>query len=85
MGALPLSPEAMEQAIRLNGADVGGTLRAFRLGRLYFADPEMVGSFSPDEAAMPMSPKPFDTLQERIARSSRCAAGLPRRRLCRTF
>jgi indolepyruvate ferredoxin oxidoreductase len=34
----------MEQAIRLNGADVGGTLRAFRLGRLYFADPEMVGS-----------------------------------------
>jgi hypothetical protein len=27
MGALPLSPEAMEQAIRLDGADVAGTLR----------------------------------------------------------
>ena len=68
MGALPLSPEAMEQAIRLNGADVAGTLHAFRLGRLYFADPETVERLlSPDETAMPMAPKPVDTLQERIA------------------
>jgi indolepyruvate ferredoxin oxidoreductase len=68
MGALPLSPEAMEQAIRLNGADVAATLRAFRLGRLYFAEPETVESLlSPDKRAVPMAPKPVDTLQERIA------------------
>jgi len=68
MGALPLSPEAMEQAIRLNGADVAGTLHAFRLGRLYFADAERAESLlAPDEQAMTMAPKPVDTLQERIA------------------
>ena len=68
MRALPLSPEAMEQAIRLNGADVAGTLHAFRLGRLYFADSEAAGSLlAPDEPAMTMAPKPVDTLQERIA------------------
>lgn len=68
MGALPLSPEAMEQAIRLNGADVAGTLRAFRFGRLSFADPVMAGSLlASDEPAMTMARKPVDTLQERIA------------------
>ena len=68
MGALPLSPEAMEQAIRLNGADVAGTLRAFRLGRLYFAEPDVaVSLLDPDEAAMTMAPEPVDTLQQRIA------------------
>jgi indolepyruvate ferredoxin oxidoreductase len=68
MGALPLSPEAMEQAIRLNGAGVAGTLRAFRLGRLYFADPEAAESLlAPDEPATTMAPKPVETPQERIA------------------
>jgi indolepyruvate ferredoxin oxidoreductase len=68
MGALPLSPEAIEQAIRLNGADVAGTLQAFRLGRLYFADPDAAESLlALDELATIMAPKPVDTLQERIA------------------
>ena len=68
MGALPLSAEAMEQAIRLNGADVAGTLSAFRLGRLYFANPETVETLlSADETAMVMALKPVDTLQGRIA------------------
>ena len=68
MGVLPLSPEAMEQAIRLNGADVSRTLRAFRLGRLFFADPEMAQSLlAPDEQAMTMAPKPVDELEARIA------------------
>src|SRR5258708_25158846 len=68
MGALPLSSESMEQAIRLNGADVAGTLHAFRLGRLYFADPAAVERLlSLEETAMVMAPKPVDTLQERIA------------------
>ncbi|WP_420836258.1 DUF6537 domain-containing protein, partial [Bradyrhizobium valentinum] len=68
MGALPLSSEAMEQAIRLNGADVAGTLHAFRLGRLYFADSAAVERLlSLEETVMAMAPKPVDTLQERIA------------------
>jgi indolepyruvate ferredoxin oxidoreductase len=68
MGALRLSPEAMEQAIRLHGADVAGTLSAFRLGRLYFADPEMAGGLlALDKPATILAPKPVDTLQERIA------------------
>ncbi|KJC56067.1 hypothetical protein UP10_37630 [Bradyrhizobium sp. LTSPM299] len=68
MGALRLSPEAMEQAVRLNGADVAGTLSAFRLGRLYFASPATVETLlSADETAMAMAPKPVDTLRERIA------------------
>ena len=68
MGALPLSPEAMEQAIQLNGADVAGTLRAFRLGRLYFADREIAARLlAPDEPVMPMAAKPVETLPERIA------------------
>jgi indolepyruvate ferredoxin oxidoreductase len=68
MGALPLSPEAIEQAIRLNGVDVAGTLRAFRLGRLHFADPDAAESLlAPDESATIMAPKPVDTLQQRIA------------------
>jgi len=68
MGVLPLSPEAIEQAIGLNGADVAGTLRAFRLGRLYFADPETAENLlAPDEPPMTLAPTPVGTLQERIA------------------
>jgi indolepyruvate ferredoxin oxidoreductase len=67
-GALPLSPEALEQAIRINGADVAGTLRAFRLGRLSFVNPEAVETLlAADEPAMSMAPKPVETLQQRIA------------------
>lgn len=68
MGALPLTQEAIEQAIRINGAEVAGTLRAFRLGRLYFADPEAAEALlAPDEPTISMAPKPVQTLQERIA------------------
>jgi indolepyruvate ferredoxin oxidoreductase len=68
MGALPLSLDAVEQAIRINGADVAGTLRAFRLGRLAFADPEAAEALlATDEPAMSMAPKPVETLQQRVA------------------
>jgi indolepyruvate ferredoxin oxidoreductase len=68
MGALPISLKAMEQAIRINGADVVGTLRAFRLGRLSCADPEAAEILlAADEPAMSMAPKPVETLQERVA------------------
>ena len=68
MGALPLSLEAIEQAIRINGADIAGTLRAFRLGRLHFADLEATDTLlAADEPAMSMAPRPVQTLQQRIA------------------
>lgn len=67
MGALPLSLEAVEQAIRINGADVAGTLRAFRLGRLSFANPEAAEALlAAEEPQMSMAPKPVETLQQRI-------------------
>lgn len=66
-GLLPLSPEAFEKAIRLNDADVSGTLRAFHLGRLYFADPEAVERLlNSEKLAMTLAPRPVETLQERI-------------------
>jgi indolepyruvate ferredoxin oxidoreductase len=65
MGALPLAQESMEQAIRINGADVAGTLRAFRLGRLYFADPKAAEQLLAT-AEPAMAPAPVRTLQERI-------------------
>ena len=70
MGELPLSLEAVEQAIRINGADVAGTLRAFRLGRLYFADPEAAETFLvADEPAMSMaSMKPILNFTKRSRR-----------------
>lgn len=38
-GALPLHPESVEQAVRLNGVAVDGNLRALAAGRLAVADP----------------------------------------------
>jgi indolepyruvate ferredoxin oxidoreductase len=68
VGALPLSLEAVEQAIQINGADVAGTLRAFRLGRLAFVDPEAAETLlAADEPAMSMAPKPVEMLEQRIA------------------
>lgn len=67
-GALPLSLEAIEQAIRLNGADIAGTLQAFRLGRLVSAEPDLVTKMIADaEPSVAISPPPAQTLQEQIA------------------
>lgn len=44
-GLLPISPSAIEQAVRLNETAVEFNLSAFRLGRLYADDPERVAGF----------------------------------------
>lgn len=43
-GALPLTAEAIEQAINLNGVSVRMNLNAFRVGRLLVADPAWIKS-----------------------------------------
>jgi indolepyruvate ferredoxin oxidoreductase len=43
-GALPLSAEAIEQAIELNGVTVAANIQAFRLGRQAMAGPSEVAS-----------------------------------------
>ncbi|MDQ4124120.1 MAG: 2-oxoacid:acceptor oxidoreductase family protein, partial [Actinomycetota bacterium] len=52
-GCLPVSADAIEQAIRLNGAAVEKSLNAFRWGRAAIAFPELV-----DEILNPADPEP---------------------------
>ncbi len=41
-GALPITPDSLEQALRLNGVHVEANLDAFRWGRAWIESPEMV-------------------------------------------
>ncbi|HIK86139.1 MAG TPA: indolepyruvate ferredoxin oxidoreductase family protein [Myxococcales bacterium] len=43
-GCLPVTPECVEEAIRLNGVAVDSNVAAFRWGRAQIVDPEMVSS-----------------------------------------
>jgi indolepyruvate ferredoxin oxidoreductase len=52
-GCLPVSADAIEQAIRLNGAAVDKSLASFRWGRAAIAQPELV-----DEILNPTTPEP---------------------------
>ena len=52
-GCLPVSAEAIEQAIRLNGAAVDKSLAAFRWGRASVAQPELV-----HDVLHPVEPEP---------------------------
>ena len=64
LGAIPLSEDAIEAAIRLNGLSIDTNLAAFRWGRLAAVDPERVKASAgcPEDAPAPLS------LDEMIAR-----------------
>ena len=57
LGLLPVSTQAIEQAIRLNGAAIDMNLAAFAWGRWFAVDPEMV-----EAAAAPMRAPTFTEL-----------------------
>lgn len=59
-GLIPLSGEALEEAIRLNGVEVAMNLRAFKLGRLAVVKPQYVQSMLSDisgEQVLQFEPK----------------------------
>jgi indolepyruvate ferredoxin oxidoreductase len=57
-GALPLSPEALERAIELNGVAVEDNLRAFRLGRLQLSDDSQIESATARTASADLESDP---------------------------
>jgi len=59
---LPVGVAAIERAIELNGTALAFNLRAFRLGRLFAADPERVLSLMPRGAAEPAQSMTLDEL-----------------------
>lgn len=56
LGALPVRPEYVEEAIELNGAAVAVNLAAFRLGRRFAVDPAAVLAVIPAAASPPAPP-----------------------------
>ena len=61
-GLVPLSAEAIREAIRLNGAGVDGNLKAFEIGRWAIADGESLSKFLTPPAEV------IETLPAKIAR-----------------
>ena len=53
VGAIPLTAEAIERAITLNGAVVETNLQAFRRGRQVVCDPVAAGEGLPGEHLRP--------------------------------
>ena len=68
-GGLPLSLEAIERAIELNGVKVAQNRRAFDLGRLAYATPDAVAAMlRGTEAPVLLSARRPKTLDERLDR-----------------
>jgi indolepyruvate ferredoxin oxidoreductase len=67
-GLVPLSSEAIERAIELNGVAVASNRAAFRWGRRAAADPALVEARAAPPAAVPASHRLSETLDEVIER-----------------
>ena len=66
-GKLPLSSQAIEAAIELNGSSVDAMLRAFRLGRLAYSNKDLVEKLLRDErGAQPAETPPLDRFEDRL-------------------
>ena len=63
-GWLPLSRQALQQAIELNGAAVQMNLRAFGLGRLSVTDPQRLEQLLADRRPAPEAPPSLERLVE---------------------
>ena len=68
-GQVPLSAEALEQAIALNGVAVESNVRAFRWGRVAAHDPDAVAAALAESGGVAEAPKPagLDAMIERRA------------------
>lgn len=67
-GLLPVGPDSIEQAVKLNGVAVPFNLRAFRLGRLHAVEPKRVEQLA--LSAAPAAPRMPETLEDIIAHRS---------------
>jgi indolepyruvate ferredoxin oxidoreductase len=66
-GALPLPPDAIEEAIRVNGVAVEKNIQAFRRGRQYVADP--VAVLAAAGLDRPAAPEDGESPLDRLIRS----------------
>jgi indolepyruvate ferredoxin oxidoreductase len=66
-GALPLPPDAIEEAIRVNGVAVEKNIQAFRRGRQYVADP--VAVLSAAGLDRPAAPEEGESSLDRLIRT----------------
>jgi indolepyruvate ferredoxin oxidoreductase len=66
-GALPLPPDAIEQAIRVNDVAVEKNLQAFRRGRQYVADPAAV--LAAAALSRPVATDPAESPLDRLIRT----------------
>ncbi len=65
LGLLPVSVEALREAIRLNGTAVDFNMRALDLGRLYAHDPQRLQPYLSDEKKVETSEKTLDDVLAR--------------------
>jgi indolepyruvate ferredoxin oxidoreductase len=73
-GLLPLSAEAIEESIRLNGVAIGANIQAFRWGRLIAADEAPIAALVAKRAKPVEGERLSQTLDEAIERRVRFLA-----------